>query len=391
MSGKNLKNAFIEAFEPTMINQGFLRKGKIFHRIVNKEIAQLLSYYKFSGPEFTIQFSIIPLCSGLEFSLFMDDSRLCEEFDSVDSWEYEYGTDEYIKYMPEALKLSKEYLFPLFDSAINYATYLKLCSPHSLGHQFYMTNMVLGEYELCQKSREALFKQRVEACQKNWGTNFHIVPSRREKNEREIHEYQRIKEAMDKNDRETIEQYINEQEQKSLKSYIKTFTTPKKYENYLNTGQLPFEFVYIGIVEPKYRYETEEAISELRKDLNIPYDPFSQDFAYENAKSEDIEIYLGLYNKIDNEDKKFVLMQMLIASIEDQENEGKFTHYWNIVKNLIEKDFLVHEYTVWYWCLYEGQHENYYGKHMENAWRITPYMRELWHKIKNELKNNNPV
>ena len=251
MNEKNFKNAFIEVFEPTMRNQGFLRKDKVFHRIVNKKIVQCLSYYKFSGPEFTIQFSINPLCSGTEYSLFMDALRLSEEFDDIDSWEYEYGTDGYIKYMPEALELSTKYLFPLFDSAINYTTYLfemnKLHTPLNLiSNQFYMTNMVLGEYELCKKSREALFKHRVEAYQINWGTTFHIVPSMQERDERDIYEYQQIKEAMDKNDREVIEQYINEQEQKSIKNYIRTFTTSKRYGNYLNTGQLPFEFVYIG-------------------------------------------------------------------------------------------------------------------------------------------------
>jgi len=178
----------------------------------------------------------------------MDASRLCEEFNNVDSWEYEYGADEYIENMTKALKSTEEHLLPLFDSAINYETYLieinKLCGPlHLISDQFYMTNMVLGDYELCKKSREALFKNRVNAYQINWGTNYHIVPSTQERDERDIKEYQRIKEAMDKNDCKIIEQYIYEQEQKSLKSYIKNFTTPKKHENYLNTGQLPFEFV----------------------------------------------------------------------------------------------------------------------------------------------------
>lgn len=54
-----------------------------------------------------------------------------------------------------------------------------------------------------------------------------------------------MKEAMEKNDREYIEKYIRQQEQKSLNSYVKTFSTPKKYEKYLETGVLPFEFIKI--------------------------------------------------------------------------------------------------------------------------------------------------
>ena len=78
-----------------------------------------------------------------------------------------------------------------------------------------------------------------------WGTDYHIVPATQKKFEEYCREYDRIKEAMDNNDRETIEQYIKEQEQKSLTSYVKAFTTPKKYESFLTTGQLPFEFVRI--------------------------------------------------------------------------------------------------------------------------------------------------
>jgi len=52
---------------------------------------------------------------------------------------------------------------------------------------------------------------------------------------------------MDNDDRVTIEQYIYEKERKSLESYVKAYTTPKKYKNFLETGELPFEFVRIPV------------------------------------------------------------------------------------------------------------------------------------------------
>jgi hypothetical protein len=127
------------------------------------------------------------------------------------------------------------------------------------------------------------------------------------------------------------------------------------------------------ISEPKERYETRKACDELEKDLNISHCPSSQDFAYENATADDIEKYLELYNKTKDDDKKFVLMQMLIQSTEDQESDEKFFHYLNLIQGLIEKDFAIHEYTIWYWCLYDD--------HIEDAWRITPFMRDLWQKL----------
>ena len=256
MIKKSLKNAFIETFEETMKNKGFMRKGKVFHRIVNGKIVQLLSYYKFSGPEFTIQFLIYPLCIESEYTTFMDAYRVCRVFEDIESWEYEYQTDEYIQYMPEVLKVTKEKLFPLFDSVINYEVYLEKISiiePYLpvFSSFVYMINMVLGNYEASKESGEALIDHRTEFYQKTWGINHHINPATQEKREKEHKEFYRMREAMDNNDRETIEQYIHEQEQKSLKSYIKAYTTPKKYEIFLKTGVLPFEFVRIPDHESK--------------------------------------------------------------------------------------------------------------------------------------------
>jgi len=257
MSEKDLKNSFIKTFEETMKEKGFMRKSNIFHRIVNGKISQLVSYYKFyQAPIFTIQFSIRPLCAGLEYSTFMDASRISETFGVFDwEWEYEYQTDGFRQHMPMALEVTKEHLFPLFDLVIDYKGYLENMLLFDklpiFSSQVYMTNMALGNYELSKESREDFMEGAIKTNQKNWGTDHHIIPERQAEFEKLCEEYYQIKKAMDNNDRETIEQYIHEQEQKSLKSYIKAFTTPKKYEDFLETGNLPFEFVYISDSEVK--------------------------------------------------------------------------------------------------------------------------------------------
>ena len=131
-----------------------------------------------------------------------------------------------------------------------------------------------------------------------------------------------------------------------------------------------------NIVKPKVRYQTRKAIDELAKDLSLPNEQWMQDWPYEVANKNDIEKYLEYYNRTTDEDKKFVLMEMLIQSVEEQPTEEKFLHFWNIVKCLIEEDFLIHEYTIWYWCLFEEVDED----HLKDAWKITPFLRELWHK-----------
>jgi len=129
------------------------------------------------------------------------------------------------------------------------------------------------------------------------------------------------------------------------------------------------------IKEPKARYGTRKAKYELAKELNLVHDDWMQDWPYEVVEPNDIEKYLEHYKMTKDDDKKFILMEMLIQSTEEQMNEEKFMHYCNIISDLIEKDFLIHEYTVWYWCIFE---EN----DITNTWRITPFLRELWWRIR---------
>ena len=210
MIEKSLKSAFIETFEEAMKNNGFLRKGKIFHRIVNGKIVQLLSFHKYSGPEFTIQFLIDPLCSGYEHSTYMEASRMDTVFRDIDPWRYEYQTDEYIEYMPEALRVTEERLLPLFDSITDYESYLEIMNslysrPMPIFSSLvYMINLTLGNYEKSKESREAFINFNIEANQKSWGTDHHINPETQEIFEQKCKEYYRVKEAMDRNDHEYI-------------------------------------------------------------------------------------------------------------------------------------------------------------------------------------------
>jgi len=130
--------------------------------------------------------------------------------------------------------------------------------------------------------------------------------------------------------------------------------------------------------EPKEPYISHEIMEKLAKDLNIAFENWMQDWPYEVVNKNDIEKYLEYYNTVNDKNKKFKVMEMLIQSIEEQENEEKFLYYWNIVKRLIEKDFLIHEYTIWYWCLFEEIDED----HMKDAWKITPFLRRLWYNMK---------
>jgi len=239
---------FLETFEATMKEKNFMRKDKVFHRIVNGKIVQRLSYYKFIGPEVTIQFSLWPLCAGYEYFNIMAGDRLCVVFKDAPSCMYEQAED-YIKYMPKALEITKEKLFPVFDSAVDYDSFLKsnknISALHPTSPAIYMLGLLHGNYLECQNFKNTWIKRCIEVNRANWGTDYHISPKKQEEFDQECKDYYRMKEAMEKNDRKTIEGYIHSQEQKSLNSYIKAFFSQKKYEKYQETGILPFESVNI--------------------------------------------------------------------------------------------------------------------------------------------------
>lgn len=124
-------------------------------------------------------------------------------------------------------------------------------------------------------------------------------------------------------------------------------------------------------MEPAFRCGTKKAIDELARELNLPNDKWMQDWPYEVVISSDIEKYINHYNTLTDDDKKFVLMEGIIQSIEDQSTDALFNRYWNIVRPLLKADFKIHEYTIYYWSCFDNEN-------IDDCWNITPLMRQLW-------------
>jgi hypothetical protein len=125
------------------------------------------------------------------------------------------------------------------------------------------------------------------------------------------------------------------------------------------------------MIEPKFRCGTNKANYELADELNLPIDSSTQDWSYTAGNPNDIEKYISHYNLTPDEDKKFVLMEIIIQATEDQPEKANFQKYWDKIKTLLETDFSTHEYTIFYWSCFDEQN-------IENCWRISENMRELW-------------
>ncbi len=134
------------------------------------------------------------------------------------------------------------------------------------------------------------------------------------------------------------------------------------------------------IEEPKFRCGNGKAIKELVATYAYPYADWMQDWPYEIADSKEIENYFQHYDEQTEADKKFSLMEMLIQALTDIEDKNDFDKNWKRLKSRIIKDFVVHEYTLFYWSCF--------GENLSDCWKVTPYMRELWKELKNGGQKN---
>jgi hypothetical protein len=126
--------------------------------------------------------------------------------------------------------------------------------------------------------------------------------------------------------------------------------------------------------EPSFRCSTKKALNELEVELNLkeknPYWESMAGHSYTPGNPDDIQEYLDYYVQLKNDDKKFTLMEMILDSLADQPNENDFTKYWQKVEPKLVKDYLIHEFTIYYW--------KDMGKHnFERSDIMTPKIREL--------------
>ncbi|HSY76811.1 MAG TPA: hypothetical protein VK890_08140 [Bacteroidia bacterium] len=132
------------------------------------------------------------------------------------------------------------------------------------------------------------------------------------------------------------------------------------------------------MIEPEFRCATKRAIDELASELNLVNEPGMQDWEYEVAEPNDIERYITHYKKLTDDDKRFVLMEIIIQATNDQPDTAGFSKYWNVIKPLLQNNFKIHEYSVFYWSCFDN-------KNIEDCFTITPNMRELWNNKINEV------
>jgi hypothetical protein len=124
-------------------------------------------------------------------------------------------------------------------------------------------------------------------------------------------------------------------------------------------------------MEPAYRSGTRKAIDKLAEELNLRNDLSMQDWSYEVANPNDIDKYISHYRLTTDEDKKFVLMEIIIEATEQQNTTECFQKYCETIKPILETNFELHEFTIHYWSCFGNEN-------LHDSWKIASLMRKIW-------------
>lgn len=120
------------------------------------------------------------------------------------------------------------------------------------------------------------------------------------------------------------------------------------------------------------RCPSKETIIRLTKELQLKgSDEFSQDWEYEVADAEQLQSYIDYYqNEKLNVNEKATLMRIILEAYNDLVTlDAQECMYQNMIKQLLQHDYSIHEETVQYWSCEDEDLENCFG--------ITGFVRSI--------------
>ena len=133
------------------------------------------------------------------------------------------------------------------------------------------------------------------------------------------------------------------------------------------------------------RWVTGQARKSLAVRLELPLDPYMQDWEWEVADPSRLDEFLNTYllEALDD-DERFALMEVIIQSIEDTESgEIELLPQWKFVEGLLKAAPVLHAKTVNYWSTLAD-------RPLEDCFRVTGPMRRIWAEIQPALYPPSP-
>ena len=238
---ENLNSLFISKFEPILTFKKFKQKRNVFHRLHEGKIIQLLSIRKFRD-SFTIQYGLIPICTGEKIELPLDENRIGDLVgnESLFEWEIDNNIKESLI---DAHDKCEKYLYGWFDYVKDYKTYYdfvlkrheiklnNLNEEYKLGNSdflkvpravgFYEVCLCLGKYEDAILTLETRLKQIISAEEMN--KKYGIQPTEENINKQkelicQINETRNFQKGISSPDK-----LLKNKEKRTLDSYMENF------------------------------------------------------------------------------------------------------------------------------------------------------------------------
>lgn len=120
------------------------------------------------------------------------------------------------------------------------------------------------------------------------------------------------------------------------------------------------------------RHPTQRARQKLNEVLNLPDEPWIQDWDIQLADPNRVEEFYLVYSQLNDDDERFMLMTLLVASCEELLENGNLDEkIMELVKSLLTDQFDLHKDTIEYWCEFEEDNP-------EHFFSITSMMRSIW-------------
>jgi hypothetical protein len=115
--------------------------------------------------------------------------------------------------------------------------------------------------------------------------------------------------------------------------------------------------------------------------FGFPNNELMQDWAYEVADPERlVEFFDALDHYEDEPDIQFTLMDIVLQSLEEAEADVRLSEISSSIESHLKDNFELHAYQIGYWSAFDIG--------LEDAWRISPFLRKVWNQMKSE--NINP-
>ena len=134
-------------------------------------------------------------------------------------------------------------------------------------------------------------------------------------------------------------------------------------------------------IPPPQYWWTGDADEWASQQLGIPYD-YKQDWPWEVAEKKYLDRYFQIYSQIEAHapaSRRIVMMEMILEAASNGTPSGSLTtvelqEVWPRIKALLDQDADMLATTALYWCCWYLEEQDV----EENAFRVSPYMRDWW-------------